>query len=1307
MRSFLLFTVLLITTPSVFCQSILSDTTRIKNNRLHKKGNDHADLAMEFEISRTKDPLTGKVPRALLADANRAAKSSQEEIQRKVLLSRTNHFLNWAERGSYTDIVGPSNGNTRSNAAVNSGRIRAVWADLSDQSGNTVWVGGVDGGIWKTLNITHSPATWNIVNDYLSNLAVTGICQDPTNTNVMYFCTGEAFFNADAVNGNGVYKSADGGVNWWQLSSTANFTACSKILCDAAGNIYLATIGNGMRRSTNGGITWTDITPVGLSNRIADFEISSTGRMHISCGLHTSLNGYRYIDDPSTVNSATWISANTPFFFPKGNNSRVEIACSGNVLYAAMSNVNAIVDSVSKSADGGVSWSTTALTTNAKESLNGNGTTSQAWYCLTVGINPANTDQAMIGNLNLIKTINGGNTWSQVSEWAGSSGQFVHADQHAIVWYNNGNRLLLCSDGGIYFSADSGKTIRDRNVNLRLKQLYSVAIHPTSTDYFLAGTQDNGVHQFNRSGLSESVEVTGGDGGYVAIDQNQPNFQFGTYVYNSYRRSTNNGNTWSMIDFYKGTPSVPGVFGSFINAYAYDNNTNTIYAGAGGGELFRWTNSTATPPGTYYQSTNWPSEAIIISGITSLGSNKISAISISPYLPNRIYIGTENGKVITIDSAHNVTSNITGNNITGPSFAGTVSSVNTGKDDQHLIVSFSNYNTTNIWISTNGGNTWTGIDGNLPNMPVRWAIFYPNTNTKAIIATEAGIWETEAISGNNTVWTANPTFPVVRTDMLQYRSVDGLLAAATHGRGLFTTNIPVCNNNPVISLQASQTNYCYGMEPVSLIASGGDTYTWSPPLGLSATTGATVNATPSSITTYVVNGYDSLGCSASESITINLSPGVMVYASANPTTVCNNGTSVLAATAHLQTPEYCIPVYNGNTGSHYISQVSSPNTTLNSLSGASSSPYFTLFPSSGNTTADFYTGVNYYLVLKAVSQTSAYIRAWIDFNQDGIFSQNETIGITSNAAATSAYIYFNIPTTAYSGTTRLRLRSGTIFQGARAYEACGEINSNAGETEDYIIHILNGANPFSYTWAPSAYLSSAYTNPTHVNSINDSTQFFVKATSGYCAATTSVTVQSCPANLQLKLFLEGYYTGNSAMRTTLFDLGMNASAISVDTITVQLWSPQALNNPSPSFSQKVILQKNGLASVEFPAGVKGNTYYLAIQQRNHLETWSALPVTFFSNTSYDFSTGTHMAYGDGVNPSMKNLGGNVFGFYGGDSNNDGSVDGSDLSMVENGAIAFEFGYNANDITGDGATDGSDLSIIETNAQHFLFYASPW
>ena len=168
-------------------------------------------------------------------------------------------------------------------------------------------------------------------------------------------------------------------------------------------------------------------------------------------------------------------------------------------------------------------------------------------------------------------------------------------------------------------------------------------------------------------------------------------------------------------------------------------------------------------------------------------------ISISPYTSNRAFFGTSGGKIVKVDSANSNTP--AGTDITGAGMpASTVSCVAIGTNDNNLMATFSNYGATkHIWASTTGGGSggWTNITGNFPDVPVRWAIFYPEDNTKAILATEMGVYETTNINGALTVWTPDPTFPIVRTDMLRYRKSDGTVAAATHGRGLWTAIIPL------------------------------------------------------------------------------------------------------------------------------------------------------------------------------------------------------------------------------------------------------------------------------------------------------------------------------------------------------------------------------------------------------------------------------------------------------------------------------------------------------------------------------------
>ncbi len=745
---------------------------------------DGPDKAAQFEFEKTKDPATGTVPRERLITALEQTLASRQTY-RSGDPGLSLPLLSWTERGPNSDVVGPSNGNTRANGGVTSGRVRAIMVDSADATHKTVWVGGVDGGLWKTTDITTSPANWILVNDFLSNLAIAAICQDPTDFNTMYMCTGESYFNADAVQGVGVFKSTDHGVTWNFLPSTASYKSCTRILCDFQGNIYLATRSTGVLRSTkaSGGAAWTVITPNTAPNSdICDMQISSTsapGRLHIVTGIF-STQAYRYTDIPATVTPAAgWNSPVTAFpSYPM----RAEIAVSGNTLYAAPADGSYQVPTMYKSTDGGANWAATAAQPGGGGWANG-----QGWYSLSVVINPADPNQCIVGGLDNYKTTNGGASWTQISAWVGLGGQYVHADQHHALWWDGGAKLMFACDGGIHYSGDGGTTIRDRNIGLRIKQFFSVAIHPITTDYFLAGAQDNGTHQLTLPGLGASVEVTGGDGAFVAIDQDQPQYQFGAYVYNQYRRSTNGGASWSSINF--------STNGNFINQWDYDNLGNKIYASYLGGTYLRWEDPQAGSTTNIITIPSWGS------------ANQVSAVSVSPYTANRVYFGLENGRVSQVDNANAgapTAVDLTQAGMPG----GNLSCVATGTDDQNLMVCYSNYGVNNIWVSANGGTTWTAVDGNLPDMPVRWCLFYPGDNTKAYIATETGVWETALLNGGSTVWASDPTFPTVRTDMLKYRPSDRTIAAGTHGRGVWTSTVPSACTPPSVTVHPSNSSIC-------------------------------------------------------------------------------------------------------------------------------------------------------------------------------------------------------------------------------------------------------------------------------------------------------------------------------------------------------------------------------------------------------------------------------------------------------------------------------------------------------------------
>ena len=199
---------------SIYASVSFSQVTQVMENETG------ISLRLQQEIDMTKDPVLGYVPKDRLVNAYKVRK---DRINKPgaALLSAT--AFTWTERGPYIDAVGPSNGNTRPGNGKTSGRIRAMWEDLSDATGNTFWIGGIDGGLWKTNNISANPATWTPINDFFGNLAIASICQDPSDPNILYFGTGEKATNADAVRGEGLWVSYDHGITWAVMANTASF----------------------------------------------------------------------------------------------------------------------------------------------------------------------------------------------------------------------------------------------------------------------------------------------------------------------------------------------------------------------------------------------------------------------------------------------------------------------------------------------------------------------------------------------------------------------------------------------------------------------------------------------------------------------------------------------------------------------------------------------------------------------------------------------------------------------------------------------------------------------------------------------------------------------------------------------------------------------------------------------------------------------------------------------------------------------------------------------------------------------------
>ena len=211
---------------------------------------DRMDLAMEHEFELTKDPQLNIVPRERLYETYELLRTT--DLYRDMTYGQA---FAWENRGP--DNVG--------------GRTRAIMVDPNDSSEETVWAGSVAGGLWKTTNISADDPQWKQVDDFMDNLAIGCLTYDPNNTQLMYFGTGEGWYNGDRVRGDGIWRSLDGGETWAKTNFTQSYYV-QKIVIDADGYLYAGTE-DGIWKSIDRGDSWTDISPANVSNYVSDLAM--------------------------------------------------------------------------------------------------------------------------------------------------------------------------------------------------------------------------------------------------------------------------------------------------------------------------------------------------------------------------------------------------------------------------------------------------------------------------------------------------------------------------------------------------------------------------------------------------------------------------------------------------------------------------------------------------------------------------------------------------------------------------------------------------------------------------------------------------------------------------------------------------------------------------------------------------------------------------------------------------------------------------------------------------------------------------
>lgn len=820
----------------IFVYGLLIEPSTYEIKKQSESGPVFSKERHQYFWERHRDPATGEIPVSIKA-------RELDFVQKRWVepyLKNSNYFLSddiWNRRGPWE--VG--------------GRTRALDFDIRNE--NTLIAGGVSGGMWKS---TDNGSSWTKTSLPHQLHSVTCLAQDKRKgkENNWYYGTGEYWGNSASIYGDGVFKSTDNGSSWNVLTSTSNnavhtwdqpFDFCWNIVAnpaapDSIDEVTVATASMGILRSVDGGSSWKTVLAGSSRALFTDVAVTSDGVYYAtisSDGLNNVRGIYRSEDGEKWLNI-------TPQNFPKiyrrvvigiapsdenqiyflgetPNYGKLTFNSAGDSLWHSLWKFNF------QSTNGNVvigEWEDRSENLPKPEPTRGQ-MNSQRGYNLVIKVKPDNPDVLFIGAVAMYRSNSGfkNNDWA----WIGgtcpdeSCDYFFrytnhHADVHNIVFSNeNPNILYTGSDGGVH------KTLDNMNPNVEwislnngyfTTQFYAVSIDKASVGSreIIGGLQDNGTL------LSRSTDMVNNewsnplkaDGFYCQIPDGAPYYyasQNATWqpkikIFRIVHDETGKNLISTRIDPIGGADFI------WNTPYMLDpNNTERMYL-AGGKMLWRNNDLSGIPFEESVDSTsiNWDSLShtrIDFINSAPLGE-RITAVSVSKKPANIVFYGTSTGKLFKLTNAHEGNPkpiNITGNNF--PS--GYISSIAFDPDNADMaIVSFSNYNILSVFSTTDGGNSWVSISGNLEERPngtgagpgVNWVSILKIGNRKVYFAgTTAGLFSTANLNGDATAWMMEGPESIgnMVIHMIDIRQEDGYVVVGTHGTGVFESfykNLP-------------------------------------------------------------------------------------------------------------------------------------------------------------------------------------------------------------------------------------------------------------------------------------------------------------------------------------------------------------------------------------------------------------------------------------------------------------------------------------------------------------------------------------
>ncbi|MCB0734632.1 MAG: T9SS type A sorting domain-containing protein [Flavobacteriales bacterium] len=635
------------------------------------------------------------------------------------------------------------------------GRIRSLVVDYANP--NRLLTGGVSGGMWVSES---AGANWVALDDEAATLSITGITQSPFDYNVFYYCTGEGN-NGTHVNwdGDGIFKSVDGGKTFFQLDSSLQYPGFNTTWDiehsrTDSNTFYVATAAFGLWRSQDGGITYEQIFKSGTD--IDDVDALEDGTVYFS----KQSKGIYSFKETSGTPVITELNATG---LPTSGIGRIMVEpCRSqpNAVYAAFAGSDReSLEGVYKSTDTAKTF--TRLSNRSQTSYN------QIWHNFVLAVDPADADFVVLAGVTAEYSTNGGSTWRSLLN--------THSDYHDMTFVPGTSDFYSVSDGGVYkYNKSTARTTAiNCNTNLNVTQFYAGFYFPDG-DEMIVGAQDNWT-TMNTTGGSTFTQVLSGDGMWNGVSSDG-NIVYGSSQNGNIRRSAN-GSSW----FNCYTPLSTRV-GHTDFWFANPFELNPI----NGQNIFFPTKNVVA------RSSNMGSSWTVV---TNAIPGNIFNVGVTPENDPTLFFGGQSGLLYRVNNANSA--------VPGDEFkmftlspvqakGGFIGQIKVDPNDYTTIYTpYSNASSLpRLWKILKADSDepeWVDISGNLPtSLPVNWIEVDPLNSNHLMIATDYGLY----ISINGGKWWEKETrIPNVYVTMLRLRPTDRRLFVYTFGRGAWVADL--------------------------------------------------------------------------------------------------------------------------------------------------------------------------------------------------------------------------------------------------------------------------------------------------------------------------------------------------------------------------------------------------------------------------------------------------------------------------------------------------------------------------------------